>query len=202
MKQAWQNNEIGLGKKWNEISLVKNEIISYEKVQKKEWNSLAKEWNSFHFTCLGISYHISSWQKRYECAGKCLGFIIKVVGTTPGFAGFATSCWMLWMRSVRHWIIPVYKTNINLLMTKNKISKTDKGITRVLRENWLAYSTEKEAMAHEETRRAVHILQERGKEVYAPTKGRAHASRPTGSEKCMQQLHWQVAHTPLARPTQ
>jgi len=33
------------------------------------------------------------------------------------------------MRSVRHWVIPVYKTNINLLMTKNKISKTDKGIT-------------------------------------------------------------------------
>jgi hypothetical protein len=43
---------------------------------------------------------------------------------------------------------------------------------------------------------------ERGKEVYAPTKGHAHASRPAGSEKCMQQLHWQVAHTPLARPTQ
>ena len=69
--------------KWNEINLAKNEIISYEKAQEKEWNSLAKEWNSFHFTCLGISYHISSWQDIHECAGKCLGFIIKVVGTTP-----------------------------------------------------------------------------------------------------------------------
>jgi len=29
-----------------------------------------------------ITYHISSWEKRCECAGKCLGFIIKVVGTT------------------------------------------------------------------------------------------------------------------------
>ena len=53
-----------------------------KKAQEKEWNSLAKEWNSFLFTCLGISYHISSWQDIYECAGKCLGFIIKVVGTT------------------------------------------------------------------------------------------------------------------------
>ena len=77
LAKKWNSYDIALGKKWNEIMLAKNEIISYEKVQEKEWNSLAKEWNTFHSTCLGISYHISSWQKRYECAGKCLGFIIR-----------------------------------------------------------------------------------------------------------------------------
>ena len=37
---------------------------------------------SFHSACLGISYHNFSRQLIDRCAGNCLGFIIKVVGTT------------------------------------------------------------------------------------------------------------------------
>ena len=73
----WNSYDIALGKKWNKIKLAKNEIISYEKAQEKEWNSLTKEWNVFHSTILGISYHNFHWGERDRCAGKCLGFIIR-----------------------------------------------------------------------------------------------------------------------------
>ena len=77
LAKKWNSYDIALGKKWNEIKLAKNEIISYEKAQEKEWNSLTKEWNVFHSTILGISYHNFHWGERDRCAGKCLDFIIR-----------------------------------------------------------------------------------------------------------------------------
>ena len=59
-------------------------MISYEKEQTKEWDSLEKEWDSltkesdvFHFNCLSISFHNYTWEDTDDCAGICLKFIIK-----------------------------------------------------------------------------------------------------------------------------
>jgi len=44
--------------------------------------SLEKEWDTFHKVCLDISFHKKARQWTNRCAGSCLCFMIKVVGTT------------------------------------------------------------------------------------------------------------------------
>ena len=85
-KYPWQRNEISQGMEWK-YPRQRNEKVSGKEMKKhqaKKWNIPKEEWNtlgnnemSFHYACLGISYHNFSRQLIDGCAGNCLGFIIK-----------------------------------------------------------------------------------------------------------------------------
>src|SRR6266567_2880796 len=63
------------------------------------WQSMKNEIVLPHIICLGISFHKNTRQETNDCAGICLQFMIKVVGTTLLLAhlskGFPFGVWGL-----------------------------------------------------------------------------------------------------------